>query len=238
MTYAGLLAGLRVAARLPQCASRRLMRRPVDALTVVTSAMLIVAGVGAVPAKVPYKAPPEKPAWFEAKSVCLFRLGAERMPETAEELSDALQLGWGQSITFPDPAGVVSMERVAFPSIGALRIDLSDGQIKTEPGKKDRIKINNRVERALQVGTLDVRGEPLLVKKSRLNMSLHADGARLVLERDKGGQPVMMLEDATSGKLNFEVSVADAEAIMLFNAREAASHYGVTVERMKLKVVP
>src|SRR4051812_17223461 len=94
-----LLDGLRWAARRVFDAKRRLLRRPVDGLTIITSAALMVAGVGAVPAKVPAKVPAEKPSWFEAKSVCLFRLGAERMPETAEELSDALQLGWGQSIT-------------------------------------------------------------------------------------------------------------------------------------------
>src|SRR4029077_1506179 len=78
--------------------------------------------------------------------------------------------------------------------------------------------------------------EPLLVRKARIHMNLNANAAQLVLERDRVGRPVMMLQDADSGKLSFEVSVADAEALMLRSAREAAVDYGITVQSMKLKI--
>jgi hypothetical protein len=193
--------------------------------------------MGAAPARPKPLAPQARDPWFEAKTVCLFRLGTGPMPQTATELSDALQRGWSQAIRFPDPNSVVSMEQPGFPTIGALKLNLTDGQVKIVSGKKkDRIKLSNTVEQELQVGKLEVHGDPLLVRKARIHMNLNANSAQMVLERDRVGRPVMMLQDADSGSLSFAVSVADAEALMLKSAREAAADYAITVESMRLKI--
>jgi len=203
----------------------------------MAAGFVIVAGVGAAPSEASglrHTADPPK-AWIDAKSVCLFRLGSGRMPQTPEELSAALADGWKQSITLPDPDKAVSIEG-GYPAIGTLRIDLSDGKLHT--GRRDKIRVNNRVEQDLQVNHLEVRGEPILLQTARLHMNLTADSARIDLERDRRGRPVMMLADAKSGTFSFDLSQADAEALLLRNAREAASPYGVTVERAQLKITP
>src|SRR3954452_24154238 len=103
--------------------------------------------------------PPQRmEPWFEARSVCLFRLGTGPMPQSADELSTALQRGGAQAIRFPDPNAVVSMEQPGVPTIGSLKLNLTDGQVKIAPpgAKKDRIKLNNQVEKELQVGNLEV----------------------------------------------------------------------------------
>jgi hypothetical protein len=48
----------------------------------------------------------------------------------------------------------------------------------------------------------------------------------------------MVLADAKSGNLNFDITVTDAEQILLRTARESASKYGITIQRMDLKVLP
>ncbi|HEY8751289.1 MAG TPA: hypothetical protein VIM11_25120 [Tepidisphaeraceae bacterium] len=208
------------------------LKRPMYGLSMIAAGALLLGNMSASPKPVARDNNP----WFEAKSVCLFRLGTGPMPQTSDELSDALQRGWSQAIRFPDPAAVISMEQPGFPSIGALKVNLSDGQLKITD-KKDRIKLNNVIERELQIGKLEIRGEPLLVRKARIHMNLNANSAQLVLERDRVGRPVAMLQDAASGNLAFDVSVADAEALMLHNARDVAVNYGVTVESMHLKIV-
>lgn len=203
------------------------------------AAFVVLAGIGTVSARAeaPVKPTEREKAWIDARSVCLFRLGAAQMPQTPQELSDALTAGWKQSIWLPEPAQAISIEGGTYPSIGTLRIDLSDGRLRTSKGK-DRIKVNDRVEQDLKVGHLEVRGQPLLLRRARINMSLVADGAQIDLERDRRGRPVMMLADARAGSLSFDITQADAESLLLQNARESASRYGINIERMRLKVTP
>ena len=54
------MSGLLPVMRMPFCANWRSLRRPVNGLTILVSALLMMAGVGAVPARPPVKAPDEK----------------------------------------------------------------------------------------------------------------------------------------------------------------------------------
>ena len=159
------------------------------------------------------------------------------MPEDAHELAVALSEGWKQIVFPPDPDKAVFIDGGSYPSINTLRIDFSDALLRPAP-KKDKLDLNNRVEKNLDVQHLEVKGEPMLLRTARLNMRLVADGAQLDMERDRRGRPVMMLAEAKSGSLNFDVSRTDAEAIMLQNAREMAANSGVTIEKLHLTIVP
>jgi hypothetical protein len=178
-----------------------------------------------------------KDPWFEARNVCVFRLGNGPMPQTARELSEAMERGWSRAINFPDPSAVVSVERPAFPSIGALRVNLSDGRFKTSAKNDGEIQLNNRVEREVSIGQLEVRGDPLLVRDARMHMNLNVKRARMVLERDHTGRPVMMLRDANAGTLHFEVKIADVEGLMLQDAQDGLAQFGVDVDDVRLAVV-
>ena len=213
------------------------IHRPARALTVALVVVLVMMGVGAAPADKVAPAPSDSKAWLDAKSVCLFRLGAGSMPQDMAQLTAALLDGWKRSIALPDPAKVISVEGDAFPALDALHIDLTDGELRPST-KKDRIRVNNRIEESLKVSRLDVRGQPMLLRNARLNMSLIASGAQLAFERDRKGRPVMMLAEARSGMLAIDVTQADLESLLLQNARDAASKYGITVEKTRLKFTP
>lgn len=228
-------------------ASTRAIRghHPTRVLSLLAAGLLMTTGTGATrlpPRTVPAKRPPApEKAWLEAKSVCVFRLGNGRMPEDSRELSVALNEGWKDAITLPDPGKAVVIEGGIYPSLGSLLINFSDGRLRPpdkERDKKDKIEVNNKVEKNLQVDHLEVRGTPMLLQSARLNMRLIADTAQIDMERDRRGRPVMMLSQAKSGTLNLDVSRADAESLMLLNAREMASPYGITVERMQFTVAP
>lgn len=218
-------------------AMRRVSGHLAGGVRTVVAGFLIVSGIGATPS--PVRAAQQidhDKAWIDARSMCLFRLGGA-MPRNPQELSTALVAGWQNSIALPDSSRAISIEGADYPAIGALRIDLSSGRVKVS-NRKDRIRVNNKVEQDLRVGRLEVRGEPLLVRRAKIHMSLVADGAHIDLERDRRGRPVMMLADARSGSLSFDVTQADAESLLLQSARESASHYGVTIERMHLHIDP
>jgi hypothetical protein len=179
----------------------------------------------------------DQKAWMEAKNVCQFPLGEGRMPEDAHELSVALNEGWKRNIVLPDPQKAVTITGGTYPTINTFRIDFSEGQLRPSTSKEKTV-LNDRVEKNLQVEHLEVRGQPVLLQKSKLNMKLVAEGAQLDMERDRHGKPVMLLTQAKSGTLEFDVTRADAEALLLKNAREMGSHYGVTIEKIELTVVP
>ena len=179
---------------------------------------------------------PAKEPWLDAKSVCIFRLGAGPMPRAPDELSRALAAGWRGAIELRDPSKAVAIEGGTYPLISTLKIDLSDGELHP-PTKRERIRVNNRIEQNLDVAHLQVLGEPLLLHQAKLNMSVTATDAQLALERDRRGRPVMMLADAKAGKLTFDVRQADLEALLLRNARETASRYGVRIESTRLRLI-
>jgi hypothetical protein len=208
-------------------------RRPLGALAIDVAGFLAMSGVSAAPAARPQQ--PLKP-WFDARSVCLFRLGAAGMPQTPQDLAVALTRGCRQSLILPDEDNTVAIDAQSYPAIDSLKIDLSDGRFRST--KKDKISINNKIEHDLRVRHLEVRGQPLLIQHAKVNMDLVAENAQVALERDLRGRPVMVLADAASGSLNFDVTVADAEAIMLRTCREAASHYGVSIEKLDIKITP
>lgn len=212
--------------------------RPARVLSVASAGALMMIGVGATPVCERASSRPDAgKAWFDAKSLCVFRLGDRQMPQDREQLSDGLLAGWRRSIDLPDPSRAVTLEGGAYPSIQTLRIDLSDGELKSGR-KKDKIKLSNRVEETLAVSHLEVRGEPLLLQKAKLNMSIVADAAQLELERDRKGRPVMALADARSGSLRFDVAQADVQDLLLKNAREMGGKYGVKVESTRLTLTP
>jgi hypothetical protein len=213
-------------------------RRIVRQLLVGSAGLLMFVGTGGASPAPRRPGQSDRPqAWMDAKNMCVFSLGEGRMPEDPNELSVALKEGWKPVISVPDPQRAVVIQGDSYPSLETLKINLSDAELHP-PAKKQKVELNNRVEKNLDVQHLEVRGEPVLLKKAKLNMRLTADGARIDMERDRRGRPVMLLAQAKSGTLSFDVSRADAEALMLQNAREMASPYGVKVEKMQLLVVP
>ena len=211
--------------------------RPAKALAVISSGVLLMMGVGATPAPQPGGADARAhgKAWFDAKSVCVFPLGS--MPADREQLTAALIDGWKRSINLPDPDKVITIEGDAYPTLRALQIDLSGGELKTSQ-KKQKVRLSNNVEGSLAVDHLEVRGQPLLLQNAKLNVSIVADNAQLDLERGKKGRPLMMLADARSGTLQFDVSQRDVQELLLKNARDLAGKYGVKVEETKLTLTP
>ena len=198
-------------------------------LLAASAGLLLCVGTGAA-SPAPYRParPDRPPAWMDAKNMCVFSLGQVRMPQDPTELSVALKEGWKPVISVPDLQKAVLIQGDAYPSLETLKIDLSDAELHP-PAKKEKVELNNRVEKNLDVQHLEVCAEPVHLKQAKLNMRLTADGARIDMERDRRGRPVMLLAQAKTGTLSFDVSRTDAESLMLQNAREMASPYGVRV---------
>jgi len=97
--------------------------------------------------------------------------------------------------------------------------------------------LNNRVERVVRVGKLEVRADPFLVRDAPWHMNLDVENAKMLMQRDGTGRPVMMLEDASAGTVSMEVRVADIERLMLQDAQDGLARFGVDVDDVELRVV-
>jgi hypothetical protein len=65
---------------------------------VTVAALLLAGGCAARPPRVTAPRPMPKYPWFEAKNICVFRLGNGTLPQTADELSEAMSAS-GRMIT-------------------------------------------------------------------------------------------------------------------------------------------
>jgi hypothetical protein len=181
-------------------------------------------------------AKPHKPrAWFDAKGVCVFPLAAGTMPASRQQLLDSLTSGWRHTLKFSQEDSIVSVEGTRYPALSALRMELGGGKMdltKDNQGSKP----TGRVEGQIFAREFELDGRPLLCDRAKMNLHFTASRARLDLQHDERGRPIMMLADAKQARLDFSATRTDLERILLVTMREGAKKYGVSIEKVSLKL--
>lgn len=192
-------------------------------------ASLLVCSMATALSGVPARADQQdkSKAWFDARSVCIFPLSPGALPRSRQELDDSLTRGWDKAMKVPDSSKLVEIQGEKYPALDSIRIDLSEATLP--PGKSEKMKPSNKPQTQLGVAHFDLVGQPLLCNRAKLNLSVSAADARLDLERDRGGKPIMLLSEAKDASLSFDATRADLERILLADLRTAASPYGVEI---------
>jgi hypothetical protein len=176
-------------------------------------------------------------AWFDAKGLCVFPLAAGPLPRTRQQLSDALVAGWHKALKFSpdDDESLIAVEGTRLTALSNVRMELAGGRMDLANDNKGS-KPNGHVEGQVSTRDFELDGRPLVCDRARMNVHLTASRARLDLEHDERGRPIMMLADARQARLDFDATRADLERIVLISAREAGKHYGVKVDSVSLKL--
>lgn len=174
-------------------------------------------------------------AWIDARSVCIFPLGAGKLPSSQDELNTSLTHGWEGKLRVPDASRLVQIEGTSYPALDSLRIDLSDSTLPNST-KSEKVKPTLRVQQRVGVNHFELVGQPLLCNSAKLNVNVSAADAHLDLERDRHGKPIMLLSDAKEASLQFDATKEDLERVLLSMAREAGAPYGLTILRTDLKL--
>ncbi len=175
-------------------------------------------------------------AWFDAKGFCVFPLADGPLPKSRQELNDSLNGGWHKALEhLADDDSVVFSDGEHFPYLSSLKMQLSSGRMDVTKDNKGS-KPNGRVQGQIDVKDFELDGSPLLCDRAKLNLHLTANRARLDVERNERGEPVLMLADAKNARLDFQATRADLERIALVSARAAAKKYGVSVEKIDFKL--
>jgi hypothetical protein len=184
------------------------------------------------------KPPPPPEAWIQAKSFAVLPLTKPELPPTAGQLAASITDAWRGAIQLKDPTALVTILGGRYPAIDTLRVDLSGASVipttKKPAGKSAEPKPTGE---AVAVEHFALLADPMTSRKSKINLQITGEHVRLEVQRDPAGRSYLMMADARSGTLHFDVSMADLEKMMLAMAKESASKHAITVRSVRLNFV-
>jgi hypothetical protein len=157
-------------------------------------------------------------------------LGGRAWPSSGEELVSALTEGLSQAATLPAGRAVVEVDSDDYPSVQALRIDLTEARVRDEfqPARP-----NGERRPGLTVGRLEILGRPVYSGPAAIYYEVALTDARLDFQQDSLGRNLLIPMDARSGRVAVRMSQADFEALLLCQMRATAGRYGITVENLQ-----
>jgi hypothetical protein len=162
----------------------------------------------------------------------MFPLAGESIPNSSDQLRTAIEDAIRQLFSLPKKA-VVEVKGGKFPDIKELVIDLSGAKLRaTDPPPKP-LGVGER-QPGPSVEELGVTGHPILYEKTKLDLDLRATGLRFDFDRDKRGNPVLVLAEAEEGEVEASIKRKDIETLLLNVANLAAKEHGITIKDLEL----
>lgn len=224
---------------MPAGRERRPAARRAAAPLAVCCCLAVGLSLGCAHAQKP-PPPPPKPvvkqsdkAWMNARSLCVLPLDRAQVPPTREGLVASMLAGWRDVFSFPDPARVVAVRGGMYPNVDELTVDLT-GAVVNARHKKAGVGAFVPTTQSLRAERFSLVAEPMVQGDARANFRVTGSGVRFDLQRNKAGQPILLLADAREGSLHFDASVRDLERLMLHGAKEAGAKRAVFVRSVKL----
>ncbi|HEX4667711.1 MAG TPA: hypothetical protein VH207_14035 [Chthoniobacterales bacterium] len=163
----------------------------------------------------------------------MFPLSGKNFPTDAEALRAALEESLRRVVR---PAGpMVTVEEKSYPELAAIRVSLDGANAGEGPPPRPAPPVGP-VEPWLRVADFEISGQPILVKRARVNLSCKARAVQLGQGRDRDGQPLLLLQDAAEGKIEVGIALADLETLVLAGAKAEAARQGVTVEEVRIEL--
>jgi hypothetical protein len=163
----------------------------------------------------------------------MFPLPTDSLPKNAEALRAAIEESLRRVVR---PAGpMVTVEEKLYPELAALRVSLDGASVGDRPPPRPLPPVG-AVEPGLWAAHLEISGRPILVRQAKVELSCTARHARIGQGRDKEGNVFLLLQDASEGKLEVAVALAELEALVLAGAKAEAGKQGVTVESVRIEL--
>lgn len=163
----------------------------------------------------------------------MFPLPVKIFPADAEALRAALEESLRRIVR---PAGqMVTVEEKSYPELAAIRLSL-DGANAGEGSPPRPAPPVGPIEPGLRVADFKISGQPIFVQRAKVNLSCTARAVQLGQGRDRDGNVLLVLQDASEGKVEVGIARADLEALVLAGAQTEAARQGVTVEEVQIKL--
>jgi hypothetical protein len=127
----------------------------------------------------------------------------------------------------------VELEGGKYPAIKAVNIVLDDATVSASKPPPKPIGTGKR-QPGPRVEKLNLSAQPIHYEQAKLNLKLSASALRFDFDRDKKGNPLLVLTDAKVGKVDARISKADIESLVTEAATLAAKQQGIKIEDLEL----
>jgi len=165
----------------------------------------------------------------------MFPLAGKKLPTSIDELQSALNDALTDVFTLPGDNSGVKITGTRLPSIKTVRIDLDDAAVSATKPPPKPLGTGKR-EPGPNVERLELSAQPIRYEQAKLNLKLSAAGLKFDFDRDKRGQPLLVLTDAESGKVDARITKDDLTKLLTEAATLAAKQQGVTVQDVDLEL--
>jgi hypothetical protein len=163
----------------------------------------------------------------------MFPLAGKKFPASTDELTEAINDALSTVFKFNGNSGV-SAEGGKFPSIKTVSIDLDGATVNASKPPPKPIGTGKHRETGPKVEKLDLSAQPIHYEKAKLNLKVNATGLKFDFDKDKKGNPLLVLTDAKTGKVDAKISKSDIEFLVTEAATLAAKEQGITVQDLEL----
>lgn len=164
----------------------------------------------------------------------MFPLHIKMLPTSAIDLERALNDALRQvAITSDQCVRVVDR---SYPDLEEIAVILESATLKSEAARPPVLASNR--ERALITRAFLIRGRKFSAGPANIDFVLAASDVVLAQTRDEKGNVVLVLQSASSGKIEVVIARSNLEAAIAELARSEAGQHGVTIEKVKLDLVP
>jgi hypothetical protein len=166
----------------------------------------------------------------------MFPLSGKKFPTSTEELDESLTTALTDVFTPDGDEGeVVSIDGGKFPSLKSVTIDLDGATVSAKKPPPKPLGTGKR-QPGPSVAKLELSASPIQYEQAKLNLKLSAAGLKFDFDRDKKGNPLLVLTDAKSGKVDARISKDDIESLLKEAAGVAAKQQGIKIEDLELEL--
>jgi hypothetical protein len=164
----------------------------------------------------------------------MFPLSGKKFPTTSEELDECITSALTDVFTVDgDEADVVIIEGGKFPALKTVTIDLDNATVTASKPPPKPIGTGKR-QPGPTVDKFQLSAAPIQYEQAKLNLKLTASGLKFDFDRDKKGNPLLVLTDAKSGKVDARITKDDIETLLTEAAGVAAKQQGIKIEDLEL----
>jgi len=164
----------------------------------------------------------------------MFPLSGKKFPTDTEELAEAITKALTDVFTVDgDEDDVVTVEGGKFPSLKSVSIDLDNATVSASKPPPKPIGTGKR-QTGPKVDKFQLSAAPIQYEQAKLHLKVSASGLQFDFDRDKKGNPLLVLTDAKGGKVDARISKDDIETLLTEAAEVAAKQQGIKIQDLEL----
>jgi hypothetical protein len=160
----------------------------------------------------------------------MFPLNTHNFPASAAELATRLNESLRRLFLLNrDP---VEVRDKSFPHLESVTISLDGARLPENPPSKP--SVSGPAKSALTIDSFRVAASPFSVGPASVNFHLTAQRLELDQAKDRGGNVLLLLENAGEGRVEISTAIPDLEALIAAVAKTEAGKHGVNIDSVQL----